>query len=209
MRRALIVLLATTLTIASAGAQAILRKSWTFENDPTGSIAGGFTGAVGEWKVVQTDAGRVLAQLASSPGPVFNVALATDAGAREVDLAVRMRAIAGDEDQGGGLIWRARDAKNYYVARYNPLEDNFRVYKVVDGKRTQLGTADVKHHDGWYALRVTMEGDHIACDLDGTKWLDVRDATFPDAGAVGLWSKSDARTQFDDLTLSREVSLPR
>ncbi|MCA1684672.1 MAG: hypothetical protein LC745_01550, partial [Planctomycetia bacterium] len=83
---------------------------------------------------------------------------------------------------------------------FNPLEENFRVYKVVDGKRTQLQTADAKRTDGWRTLRVWMADDHIRCELDGRALLDVKDTTFPDRGMIGLWTKSDARTQFDDFT---------
>jgi hypothetical protein len=62
----------------------------------------------------------------------------------------------------------------------------------------------VKHHDGWTVVRVTMKGDHIECFIDGKKYLDVKDSTFSDAGKIGVWSKSDARSQFDDLTLTGE-----
>ena len=113
-----------------------------------------------------------------------------------------MRAVAGEVDRGGGLIWRARDAKNYYIARYNPLEDNFRVYKVQDGKRTQFQSAKVPGDEAWHTLRVTMAGPRITCRLDGKTLLEVEDATLPDAGMIGLWSKADAQSYFDDLTVS-------
>jgi hypothetical protein len=111
-----------------------------------------------------------------------------------------MKALAGEDDQGGGLVWRAKDGANYYIARFNPLEDNYRVYKVVDGARKQLGSADFKAAPGWHTLRVVMSADHIVCYLDGEKRLDVTDSTFKEAGKVGLWTKSDAQTHFDDLT---------
>jgi hypothetical protein len=179
-----------------------LKKTWTFEDDPAGSPPKGFTPSVGEWKVVATDEGKVLAQSARNANPVFNIALVDGTDARDVDISVKLKAIAGELDRGGGLVWRASDARNYYIARYNHLEDNFRVYKVVDGRRSQpFQNADVKHHDGWTTVRVTMEGDHIECYLDGNKYLDAHDSTFPEAGKIGVWSKSDAQSQFDDLTL--------
>jgi hypothetical protein len=179
------------------------KKTWTFDGDQTGAIAKGFTNEAGEWKVVDSDSGKAPAQKASSPGPAFNVTLIEGTNAKDVDLTVKLKAVEGKSDQGGGLVWRAKDAKNYYIARYNHLEDNYRVYKVVDGKRSQpFQSADITHHDGWTTLRVTMKGDHIECYYDGKKYLDVRDSTFPGAGKIGLWSKSDARSQFDDLTLS-------
>jgi hypothetical protein len=82
----------------------------------------------------------------------------------------------------------------------NPLEDNFRVYKVVAGKRTQLGTADAKIPSGqWHTIRVVQKGDHIQCYLDGALRLDVKDGTFKDPGKIGLWTKADAQTYFADL----------
>jgi hypothetical protein len=179
------------------------KKTWTFEDDEAGSTPKGFTPGVGEWRVVATDEGKVLAQSARNANPVFNIALVDDTNAKDVDISVKLKAIAGELDQGGGLVWRAKDARNYYIARFNHKENNFRVYKVVDGKRSQpFQNADAKHHDGWTIVRVTMKGDHIECYLDGKKYLDVRDTTFPDAGKIGVWSKSDAQSQFDDLVLA-------
>jgi hypothetical protein len=112
-----------------------------------------------------------------------------------------MKAVAGEVDQGGGLVWRAKDAKNYYLARYNHLEDNYRLYKVVDGKRTLIQNADITHSDGWHTLRVRMTGDQITCEYDGKTYLEAKDDTFPGPGKIGLWSKADAQSQFDDLSL--------
>jgi hypothetical protein len=196
------VLLVGTLTFplfASEGE----KKVWTFYGDEVGAIAKGFTNEVGEWKIVDTSEGKVLAQTAKSPNPVFNVALASDTDVKDVDISVRMKAIAGENDQGGGLVWRAKDAKNYYVARNNPLgAGSYNVYKVVDGKRSMFKGVPLKRTEGWHTLRVVMTGDHIECYHDGKKYLDVYDSTFPGAGKIGLWSKSDAQSHFDDLTLN-------
>ena len=111
--------------------------------------------------------------------------------------------MAGKNDQGGGLVWRAKDAKNYYIARYNPLEDNFRVYKVEGGKRTMFENAKVPGDMEWHTLRITMKGSKITCYLDGKKHLEAEDSTFPEAGRIGLWSKADAQSYFDDLTVAQ------
>ena len=153
---------------------------------------------MGRWEVVQDGKNRVFAKLAKNPDDSFNVAL-RDAFCRNIDIRVHLRAVAGELDRGGGVLWRAKDAKNYYIARYNPLESNFRVYKVEAGKRTQFATADVPGDDKWHTLRVTMIDDRIVCSLDGKKYLEIRAGTFPEAGGGGLWTKSDARTYFDDL----------
>jgi len=178
------------------------KRTWTFDDDETGAIAKGFTNEVGEWKVAASDKGKALAQSAKNPNSVFNVTLISDTNAKDVDLTVRMKAIAGEHDQGGGLIWRAKDAKNYYLARYNPLEENYRLYHVVNGKRTLILNVDITHSDGWHTLRVTMTGDQIACYYDGKKYLEAKDSTLAEAGKIGLWTKADAQSQFDDLTLT-------
>jgi hypothetical protein len=194
------VLLATTGTPLLA--QEGTKRTWAFDDDATGQIAKGFTNEVGEWKVAESDKGKALAQIAKNANSVFNITLISDTNAKDVDISVRMKPIAGETDQGGGLVWRAKDAKNYYLARYNPLEDNYRFYKVVDGKRTLLQNADIAHTDGWHTLRVTMSGDKITCYYDGKKYLEGSDQTFTGPGRIGLWSKADAQSHFDDLTLT-------
>jgi hypothetical protein len=180
------------------------KRTWTFDDETTGQIATGFTNEVGEWKVAESDSGKALAQTAKNPNSVFNITLVSGTNAKDVELTVRLKAIAGEIDQGGGLVWRAKDKQNYYLARYNPLEDNFRVYKVVDGKRTLLQNADIQHTPGWHTLKVEMDDDHIECSYDGKKYLDVKDTTFAGPGKIGLWSKADAQSQFDDLMLEEE-----
>lgn len=181
-------------------------KVWNFDSDSTGVSAKGFTNDFGSWQVAAdasaTSKPNVLAQVAKSSSPDFNVTLISGTSYKDMDLTVKMKAVAGRIDQGGGLVWRAKDGKNYYIARYNPLEDNFRVYKVADGKRTEFQSATIKHTEGWHTLRVTMTGDHIECYYDGKKYLDVTDSTFRDAGRIGLWTKADAQTHFDDLTVN-------
>ncbi len=182
-------------------ALAVEPRTWTFETDTVGQAAEGFSTEVGIWTVVKTKEGKALAQTAKSPGTVFNVVLVDSVRVKNVDLSVKIKRVAGVDDQGGGLVWRAKDSKNYYVARFNHLEDNLRLYKVVDGKRTMFLSADVKHSDDWSTLRVIMQGDQIACFLDGKKMLEFTDATFPEPGKIGLWSKADAQTWFADLKL--------
>jgi hypothetical protein len=198
--------IAGLLLLVASVATGDAKRSWNFDGDKTGEIAPGFVSEEGEWRVVADPSApsgpNVLAQLARSPGPVFNVVLAGDGIYKDVDMSVAMKAVAGREDQGGGLLWRATGAKSYYVARYNPLEDNYRLYKVENGKRTTLKSADIKHTDGWHTLRVTMQGGYIECYYDGKKYLDAVDTALPEAGKLGLWTKADAQTCFDDLAVS-------
>lgn len=159
------------------------------------------------WKVVDdatAPGGKALAHVsAEGPKRLFNLCVAEKSSATDVDLSVAFKAVAGQTDQGGGPVWRYQDANNYYVARMNPLEDNFRVYKVIDGKRKQLGTADVSVPAGkWHTLRVVARGEHIQCYLNGKLHLDVTDDALKAAGKVGLWTKADAQTHFAALQVA-------
>jgi hypothetical protein len=179
---------------------------FNFDADKAGYAPKGWEAAIGVWKVAADDTApskpNVLAQSAAGPKPQFNVALATATSLKDLDLTVKMKAVSGEIDQGGGPVWRAKDAKNYYVCRWNPLEDNFRLYKLVDGKRTQLATADMEAPAGWRTIRVVVKGEQIECYLDGKKVIEAKDDTFKDAGKVGLWTKADAATHFDDLMIT-------
>ncbi|HEY7307968.1 MAG TPA: family 16 glycoside hydrolase [Gemmataceae bacterium] len=188
-----------------------------FTKDDLGKLPSGWKAAKtgkGEgsvWTIVADDSapsksGFVLAQTAESPRGLFNLCLADDGRFKDVEVQVAFKALRGKIDQGGGIVWRYQDANNYYVARMNPLEDNYRVYKVVAGKRTQLGAKeDLKIPAGqWHVLKIKQAGEQIECWLDGKKYLDVKDDTFAKAGKIGLWTKADAQTYFDDLQVRGE-----
>ncbi len=185
---------ALMLTGATAGPGA-----WNFEADAVGGPAKGFSAEVGRWEVALDGGNRVLAQRAQNANRVYNVALVEGTSYKDVDVSVRVKPGAGELDQGGGLVWRAKDKDNYYIARFNPLEDNLRLYLVENGRRTQLDHADVKGDRDWHTLRITMKDREITGWLDGEKLLVAEDSTFPDAGRIGVWSKADAQSYFDDL----------
>jgi hypothetical protein len=212
MRRwslAVVALLATTLLAADEKAPAL-----KLSKDDVGKVPAGWKAAqTGKgksvWKVVADDTapsktGFVLAQTTDDPDALFNLCVAQEGSFKDLEASVTFKAMAGKKDQGGGLVWRYQDADNYYICRMNPLEDNFRVYKVVGGKRSaEFQNADVKvPAKEWHTLKVKMEGDHIECFLDGKKHLDVKDDSITKAGKVGLWTKADAQTYFDDFKVS-------
>ncbi len=190
-------------------------RSFVFGKDDVGGLPKGWTAAkTGKgdgsvWKVVADNTapskkGHVLAQTAVGPNALFNLCVADDTSYKDVEIRVAFKAVKGDKDQGGGLVWRYQDANNYYVARMNPLESNYRLYKVVAGKRIQLDTQeDLNVPAGtWHTLTVKMTGDQIECSLDGKKQLKGKDGAFSKAGKIGLWTKADAQTSFDDLKVS-------
>jgi Domain of Unknown Function (DUF1080) len=195
-----------------------------FERDEVGKPPTGFSfaltgqGRPGVWQVEKDDAdhGNVLAQTdADTTGYRFPLALYDAFTARDVDLAVQFKAISGKGDQGAGLVWRYRDAKNYYVTRCNALEDSCTIYHVVNGNRQEFQNKNVKvATKTWHTLRVQAVADHFVVTYDGKAVLDARDATFKDAGKIGLWTKADSVIYFDDLQvkdldqkLSRNVTL--
>jgi hypothetical protein len=192
--------------VVAAAEDAAKPTVFNFDSDKAGEPAKGWTAETGKWLVLSDDNApskpNVFEMTAGDPKAPYNVALAAETSFKDLDLSVKMKRVSGKVDQGGGPVWRAKDGKNYYVCRWNPLEDNFRLYKVVDGKRTQLATADVKLQLGWCTIRVAMKGDAIECWLEGKKLIEARDDAFKDAGKVGLWTKADAVTHFDDLTIS-------
>src|SRR6266852_2974275 len=208
---AVIIVLAATTVWAEEGKV----RAFKFSKDDVGKVPTGWKaektgkGEGSVWEVVLDEtapskSGLALAQKAKSPGGVFNICVAEDTKYKDVELSVSFKAVAGDTDQGGGFVWRYQDNNNYYVCRMNPLEDNYRVYKVVAGKRSaefQDVTVKVPLNE-WHTLKVKMTGDHIECFLDGKRVLDVKDDSIKDAGKVGLWTKADARTRFDDFKVS-------
>jgi hypothetical protein len=187
-------------------------RKWNFEDATPGSLPAGWTSAkTGEgpgsvWQV-QLDASsphgaKTLAQTSSAgPSPLFNLCVTDGPKSANVDLSVSFKAIKGEIDTGGGLVWRYQDAQNYYVARLNPLEDNFRLYKVVAGKRKQLANANTDLPAGqWHTLRVVHRGDQIQCHLNGKLLLEGKDTEISQPGRIGFWTKADAVTAFDGLT---------
>ena len=132
---------------------------------------------------------------------MFNLCVADEPSLKDVEVLVAFKAVKSQKDQGGGIVWRYQDANNYYIARMNPLEDNYRVYKVIAGKRIQLETKeDLKVPvNEWHDLKIKQVGNRIECFLDGKKYLDVTDDAIQKAGRVGLWTKADAQSHFDQF----------
>src|SRR6266851_2517435 len=133
----------------------------------------------------------------------FPLLIADEGSFRDLDLSVKFKAVSGSVDQAGGLVFRLRDPNNYYIVRANALEDNYRLYHVVDGRRRQFAGANFKVTSGvWHELRVEAVGNKFVCYYDGAMKIEATDDTFKDAGKVGLWTKADSVTYFDDLRVT-------
>jgi hypothetical protein len=163
--------------------------AWTVEQDAT---------APSQQKVVR-QSGRATYPLLLKDG------LAIKDGVVEV----RFKAISGVEDRAGGIVWRARDANNYYVVRANALEDNVVLYKTVNGQRSALDIVGRKGGYGvnvpvpaaqWHTLRVDVAGSRFRVVFNGKPLFEVEDATFAAPGTIGLWTKADSVTVFDAVT---------
>jgi len=186
---------------------------WNFDREQPGTLPGEFSigtlfdgRPAGDWQVLATDRAKspphVFAQvMAKGAEHAYKVVLLKEIIASDLNLAVSFLPIQGQADMGGGLIWRAADDRNYYLARANPLEQNIRVYRVVKGVRHILEnfdqTIDVRQ---WHTMRVTHRGCRVNIFYDDKQVFDLCDKTFH-AGMIGLWTKSDAVTYFDDLQL--------
>jgi hypothetical protein len=130
----------------------------------------------------------------------FPLAILKGFEAKDVEVKVRFKPVSGKVDQAAGLVVRLQDQDNYYIARANALEDNVRLYKVVDGTRRQFAGTNVKVPVGkWQELGLKAEGDRLTVSLDGKELFSATDRTFAEAGRVGLWTKADSLTHFDDL----------
>lgn len=207
---------ATVAWAARAKAEASAASArWDFDKDVIGQLPQAWsarqtrpTNALATWQVVKDSTApsqpNVLALTKTeNHNGTYNLAVAEKSNFKDIDLTVKMKGVRGEEDQGGGPIWRCRDEDNYYICRANPLENNYRLYRVVGGRRRQLDSVEVPVATGrWYTLRVTMVGSRITCYLDGRSMLEATDDTFPQAGMIGLWTKADAVTSFDDLTVT-------
>ena len=213
---AALVLVGMTVT-----AQTPARRGIDLESDAPGQAPRGFTfgltgsGRPGAWSVRRDDAsperGHVLAQTdADATSYRFPVAVLDDISTIDVDASVRFRPVSGRVDQAAGIVWRYKDANNYYVVRANALEGNVVLYKVENGKRIDLplkgsgrtyGKKVPVARNAWGQLGITVRGPLHTVSLNGQTLYQVEDSTFAGAGKVGVWTKADSITYFDDFTV--------
>jgi hypothetical protein len=213
-------MLALLLTVSAVPA---FGQTFGFEDQKPGEPPKGFTcaltgrGRPGVWTIAKDDKGSLVLEQSDKDdtGYRFPHCVADGVSAKDLELSVRFRPISGNADQAAGLVWRYRDADNYYIVRANAREGNVVLYKVEKGKRTDLplkgegrtyGKKAEVPTGAWSELKVAAAGNLFAVSINGKKLYEVEDTTFPDAGKVGVWTKADSVTRFDDLkvvTLSK------
>jgi hypothetical protein len=177
-----------------------------FDKTETGKPPSGWTatqtgGGQAQWAVIEDASAPSKPNVLKQSGrATYPICLKDDPSIKDGFVEVKFKAISGREDQAGGLVWRAKDANNYYVARANALEDNVTIYHTINGRRSEKKRSNMKvATNQWHTLRVDFQANHFTVTLNGQKALDWEDETFKDAGNVGVWTKADSVTVFDDF----------
>jgi len=191
---AAVLLVGLTTFAMAAGEKITMKYDLGSENSKWKFVAG-------QWVRRASDGRQVLAQTVETQP--WAVALLEDQKFTDLDVSVRFRPISGKEDASGGIIFRARDGRNYFLVRANALENNFRLYAIVNGKRSTIASARVEEPKlgAWHSIRVVATGPRVQAYLDNAPLLDHQDKTFTE-GWVGLWTKADSVTEFADLEVS-------
>jgi hypothetical protein len=169
---------------------------------PPGSTATQTGSGSAKWAIEKDDSAPSKPNVLKQSGvATFPVCIKNDANLKDGFVEVKFKPIAGKEDQAGGVIWRVQDANNYYIARANALENNVTIYYTIRGKRTEKKRTNMKvASSAWHTLRVDFSGNHFTVTFDKKKVIEWDDDTFKNAGKVGVWTKADSITEFDDFT---------
>jgi hypothetical protein len=188
--------------------------AYNFDGDTAGQLPTNFHsaktggGAQEKWVITADPTApskpNVVAQISTDQTDYrFPLLIADEGSFQDLDMSVKFKAVSGSIDRAGGLVFRLKDANNYYIVRANALENNYRLYHVVNGRRSQFAGANLKVTSGeWHELRVEAIGNKITCYYDGNKKIEATDNTFKNGGKVGLWTKADSVTRFDDLKIT-------
>jgi hypothetical protein len=198
------IITAITATLFLLEAYDMSNNAISFEGTQTGVAPEG-------WTATLTGSGdpkwtNVLKQSGQATYPLI---LKNDTNIRDGFVEVKFKAVAGSQDRAAGIVWRAKDANNYYVTRANALEDNVVLYKTVKGVRSPLDIVGRRGGYGieisvpantWHSLRVEFKGSRFSVSFNGKQVFEVEDSTFADAGKIGLWTKADSVTLFDEVT---------
>jgi hypothetical protein len=183
-----------------------LAETVTFDDANVGEAPAGWTATrtgtgQAKWTVVADESAPSKPNVLKQSGEAtYPVCLKDDTSLKDGFVEVKFKPVAGKEDQAGGVVWRAQDADNYYIARANALEDNVTIYHTIKGRRVSFENAEHPVKSGaWHTLRVEFQGNRFTVIFDGAKVIEATDDNFADAGKVGVWTKADSVTLFDDF----------
>ena len=195
-------IMAMTMATALAIAETI-----NFDDMKSGAAPAGWTATQtgsgrAKWSVEKDDSAPSKPNVLKQSGQAtFPVCIKNDTNLKDGFVEVKFKPVSGREDQAGGVIWRVQDANNYYISRANALEDNVTIYHTINGKRVAFKNINTKVTSGvWHTLRVDFKGNKFIVTFDGNKVIDATDESFANAGKVGVWTKADSVTLFDDFT---------
>lgn len=205
----------SSFLLMSALTTAAFAQIVNFDDAKPGQLPPNWTGTKtgkgdAKWTIEKDDSAPSKPNVLKQSGEAtYPVAMKDDTSLKDGYVEVRFKAVSGKEDQAAGVIWRAKDADNYYICRANALEDNVVLYKTENGKRKSLDIVGRKGGYGvetkvspqqWHTLRVEFTRNRFKVLLNGKHLFDVEDKTFLETGKVGLWTKADSVTLFDDFT---------
>src|SRR5437870_2087230 len=195
-------LLVATSLVAAAPTETV-----NFDKAEAGKPPSGWTAAQtgtgqAKWAVVADDTAPSKPNVLKQSGEAtYPVCIQDAPSIKDGSVEVKFKPVSGKEDQAGGLIWRAKDANNYYVARANALENNVTIYHTINGRRTEKKRTRMNvASNQWHTLHVDFQANHFTVTLDGKSAIEWADDTFKEAGKVGVWTKADSVTLFDDFT---------
>ncbi len=174
-------------------------SGWTATQTGTG---------LAKWTIERDDTAPSKPNVLKQSGQAtYPVCLKEDTNLKDGFVEVTFKPMSGKEDQAGGLVWRAKDANNYYIARANALENNVTIYHTINGRRTEKKRARMTvASNQWHTLRVDFEANHFTVTFDGQKALEWDDDTFKEAGKVGVWTKADKDASAKNCTRGATIA---
>jgi hypothetical protein len=186
-----------------------MAETVNFDQDKTGALPAAWkSGVTGrgspKWAVEKDDTAPTPPNVLKQSGSgTFPWCVKSDAVVENGFVEVKFKPISGREDAAGGVVWRWKDGDNYYVARANALEDNVSLYYTQGGRRSTIKYVNAPvAKNQWHTLKVEFAGKSIRVALDGKIYIEQEDDHISGAGAVGVWTKADSVTAFDDFTYS-------
>jgi len=196
-----------TLAVATVLAAVAAADSVNFDAGTVGQAPAGWTATRtgsgdAKWTIEKDDTAPSKPNVLKQSGvATYPVCFKNDTNVKDGFVEVKFKPISGKEDQAGGVVWRLKDANNYYVARANELEDNVTIYHTINGRRTEKKRTNMKVASNvWHTIRVDFADNHFTVTCDGKKAIEWDDDTFKEAGKVGVWTKADSLTLFDDFS---------
>jgi hypothetical protein len=202
MKSISVFILMSSLASSVAWAETVNFDDAKVSGAPAGWTATKTGSGAAKWTVEKDDTAPSKPNVLKQSGEAtYPVCIKDETSLKDGFVEVKFKAVSGETDQAGGVIWRAQDKDNYYIARANALEDNVTIYHTIKGKRVSFKNVNTKVVSGvWHTLRVDFAGNKFTVTFDGKKVIEANDESFADAGKVGLWTKADSVTLFDDFS---------